>query len=237
MNENFEEFKKKIKRHNHAENKAVHFFAARTAPFFSYCFAKMKLSPNQVTLIFFLTGLLGAISFLKHETFFMLAAYVLFRFHIVFDVCDGEIARYTKKYSDNGAFYDYVIHSILYPLYSAFAYVGAFLVYGDPILLLIGIYLIFAASLGQAIKNTYYRALFKSGRSEASSEPKNTNAKILYLKSFVKNIFNFEGFMFLFCLGIFIPGTAWLSFCGVFSATTILMVSTIKFFKFRRSLL
>ncbi|MFK8137242.1 MAG: CDP-alcohol phosphatidyltransferase family protein [Bdellovibrionales bacterium] len=236
MKDSFSDFRKKALRNNHRENLFLHFFAAPIAPYFSFLFAKFNLSPNQVTLIFFLTGLLGTLPFLQHEPVFVLSGYFLYRFHIVFDICDGEIARYTKLYSANGAFYDFVIHSFLYPMFAMTAYIGAYWKYEKVELLMVGMLVMFAAGFGQAMKNSFYRAMWKANFKETNPSSRQKAGLFLLLKSVIKNIFNFEGFIFLFSLSVFIGDSRFLIVLGLWSSLAIVGISFLKFLRFRSKL-
>jgi len=156
----FEEVKSKGQRHNSLANQRLMFFASRVSIFFSWIFVNLGMSANQVTALFFVTGLIGALApiFFSFET--LIFSYILFRMHAVFDVCDGEVARFWQKFSLNGAYWDYMIHSLLFPLYCIAICTGLYFKFEDEMFLLLGMFLGLSQSLLLATKNTYFRALF-----------------------------------------------------------------------------
>lgn len=203
MSHSFSEVKSRSRRNNHDENLITHFFGARVSIFFSYIFINLGLSPNQVTGLFFLVGLIGSIFAFFTTPLAALVSYLLFRLHIVFDICDGEVARFTKKTSLNGAYWDYMIHCTLYPAFAGAIAVGAFYRTGDINLLLIAPIVVFIALFSQVVKNNFYRALSVNRLSVDEVFPKPQATKPLkkasgLIKRVIKNAFNFEGLMFGF---------------------------------------
>jgi phosphatidylglycerophosphate synthase len=156
--------KEKAKRKNDVANKRLHPFAARISIYFSWIFINLGLTPNQVTGIFFLTGLAGTFVLYMDSVWAIVISYICFRMHIVFDVCDGEVARYTKLYSLNGSYYDYMIHALLYPLFFIAMCITQYLHWGNDQFTYLAIFGTLAVSLSMIVKNNYYRALLFNRR-------------------------------------------------------------------------
>lgn len=190
----FNEVKRASARKNDTANRRLHFFASRFSLYFSWVFINLGLSANQVTGIFFLVGLTGSFFFLSSEPLFILIGYVLWRLHIIFDLCDGDVARYTQKFSINGAYWDYMIHSVLYPMYFIAASVSAYYRFDSEIFLFIGSFGGVLVSQILAVKNNYYRAMLFNGKAllkPSSSESLKRNI----VKEIVMHIMSFEGFL------------------------------------------
>lgn len=64
------------------------------------------LTPNQLTLVSFFIGLIAAIFFSKGDYFSLVIGAVLVQLSFVVDCMDGQYARYSKKFSDFGAWLD-----------------------------------------------------------------------------------------------------------------------------------
>ena len=123
---------------------------------------------------------------------------------MIIDLCDGEVARYTQSFSINGAYWDFMIHSILYPLYFINICIVQFYRFDQIIYLFIGIFGSLIVSLMFAVKNNYFRAMFANNYSlsEYKEKTKNKNIKSLKNRFFVyfSDLFGFEGFLILFCV-------------------------------------
>lgn len=83
--------------------------------YFTWIFLKLGLTPNQVTLLHILSGVSGALLLLRDDIISIVAAVVLLQLWLIFDCSDGEVARYTKKYSDKGIYLDYLGHYLFNP--------------------------------------------------------------------------------------------------------------------------
>jgi phosphatidylglycerophosphate synthase len=77
-------------------------------------FVHTPLSPNQITLLSFLTGLLGAVCFFPGGYWWPLFGAVLLQFAAVLDCCDGEVARAKFMESKNGYWLDVVSDTVVH---------------------------------------------------------------------------------------------------------------------------
>lgn len=204
----YQEVKEKAKRSNQVLNDKLHPFASKFSLFFSWIFINLNFSPNNVTFLFFLVGFLGSFFFLSNNIFFVLVGYFFWRLHIIFDICDGEVARFTKIFSMNGAYWDYMIHAILYPLYFINICVSQYFKYDNHLFLFLAIFGSFILSLQLAVKNNYFRAMLSNGKSlseyndKSQSRNKNTIKHNMYV--YITELLGFEGFLFLFVIMNFI---------------------------------
>jgi len=159
-----EEVKVRSARANPEANNKLHFFASKLSIYFSWIFVNLRLSANQVTVVFFLMGLTGSVCFVCGPEFYLLG-YIFWRLHIIFDLCDGDVARFNQTFSINGAYWDYMIHSVLYPLvYISICY-SLYDKFNDFIFLLVGLLGSLVVSQLLAVKNNYYRAMLFSKKS------------------------------------------------------------------------
>lgn len=187
-------------RKNDLSNRRLHFFASRFSIYFSWLFINLGLSANQVTALFFVVGFIGGLCFLNPEPIFVFAGYVLWRLHIIFDLCDGDVARYTQKFSINGAYWDYMIHSILYPLYFVGACASAYMRYEADHFLFIGAFGGIIVSQILSVKNNYYRAMLFNKLELVKGESSDSVAKRNLVKELTLHILSFEGFLFVYVL-------------------------------------
>jgi TRAP-type mannitol/chloroaromatic compound transport system permease small subunit len=89
------------------------FFLRKISKLFTWLAVRLKMTPNQVTLISFGIGLLSAYA-------------VLLQLSIIIDCVDGELARYTRQFSQLGAWLDAITDRIKeYLVFFALAYGAA----------------------------------------------------------------------------------------------------------------
>ena len=67
---------------------------------------RIGLSPNAITTISFVIGLLAAASFAAGSRWFLLLGAILLQLSLVIDCVDGEVARATRRFSTLGAWLD-----------------------------------------------------------------------------------------------------------------------------------
>ena len=198
----YSEVKNKAKRHNSELNDQLHPFASKFSLFFSWIFINLSLSANHVTALFFIVGLIGSFLFLSTNPYLSITAFLFWRLHIIFDICDGEVARFNQKFSINGAYWDYMIHAVLYPLYFINIAVSQYYLYGDVIFLFLGIFGGLVLSLQQAVKNNYFKAMLFNGQSIKmyNEKTKVEGRSIIKHKLFlyVIEVIGFEGFIIIF---------------------------------------
>lgn len=77
----------------------------------------LGVTPNQVTAVSLLLGLVGCLLLLKFTWYFKLAGLLFLYLNILTDKVDGEIARYRKTYSLRGVYWDEINHLIIPPFF------------------------------------------------------------------------------------------------------------------------
>ncbi|MDR1183148.1 MAG: CDP-alcohol phosphatidyltransferase family protein, partial [Bacteroidales bacterium] len=91
--------------------------SCRFSPLFSAFFVNRKITPNQVTLLMILSGIIGAIFFALPYVICKIIGAIFIQLWFVFDDSDGEVARYTKQFSKYGTEMDFMAHAITHPLF------------------------------------------------------------------------------------------------------------------------
>ncbi|MEY3433939.1 MAG: hypothetical protein RL057_319, partial [Actinomycetota bacterium] len=84
------------------------FFLRKFSKLLTWLAVKVNATPNQVTLISFAIGLYSAYSFAQGSFWWIFLGAVLLQVSIIVDCVDGELARYTRKFSKLGAWLDAV---------------------------------------------------------------------------------------------------------------------------------
>ena len=84
------------------------FFLRKFSKILTWVAVKVGATPNQVTLLSFAIGLYSAYSFSRGTFLSILLGAFLLQLSIIVDCVDGELARYTRKFSKLGAWLDAV---------------------------------------------------------------------------------------------------------------------------------
>ena len=84
------------------------FFLRKFSKILTWVAVKVGATPNQVTLLSFAIGLYSAYSFSRGTFSSILIGAILLQLSIIVDCVDGELARYTRKFSKLGAWLDAV---------------------------------------------------------------------------------------------------------------------------------
>jgi len=176
MKHNYAKFKSLNIRSDQQKNDVTHFFSRHCVNPFAYFFYLLGCTPNQVTVVFILTGIIGA-GFAFNGSF--LIAYFLWRLHIIIDMADGSVARVTGMMSEYGDVLDKVGHHLVYPLYWVGILYATDAIFQEP----------FLAIIFYAVASSQWTAKHlvkdKSLRPQAKSIPKRIIANAMGVEGFI----------------------------------------------------
>jgi phosphatidylserine synthase len=112
------------------------FFLRRVSKLLTWAAVKIGATPNQVTIASFAIGLYAAFLFAQGDTWSLVGGAILLQVSIIVDCVDGEIARYTRKFSELGAWLDAITDRVKeYAVFLGLAY-GAFIQNGQNLWIL-----------------------------------------------------------------------------------------------------
>jgi phosphatidylserine synthase len=112
------------------------FVLRRFSKILTWVAVKIGATPNQVTIASFAIGLYAAYLFAQGDFWSILLGAVLLQVSIIVDCVDGELARYTRKFSELGAWLDAITDRVKeYAVFIGLAY-GAFVHHGENLWLL-----------------------------------------------------------------------------------------------------
>ena len=112
------------------------FVLRRFSKILTWVAVKIGATPNQVTLVSFAIGLYAAWLFAQGDTWSLIGGALLLQLSIIVDCVDGELARYTRKFSELGAWLDAITDRVKeYAVFLGLAY-GAFVQSGQNLWLL-----------------------------------------------------------------------------------------------------
>ncbi len=158
MSTTLAEVKRLARRANYQENQRTMFFSARVSIYVTYLLSRTRATANGVTYVFAFVGLAAAALVYLPAAWAPLAGFALYRFHVVLDVVDGELARYRKTCSPLGAYLDYLTHYFVYTT-TAFGFgVHHYLVDGDTRSIFLGFAVAAGLMMNLASKDCWYRA-------------------------------------------------------------------------------
>jgi phosphatidylserine synthase len=107
------------------------FFLRRVSKLLTWAAVKVGATPNQVTIASFAIGLYAAFLFAQGDAWSLIGGAILLQVSIIVDCVDGEIARYTRKFSELGAWLDAITDRVKeYAVFLGLAY-GAFIQNGQ----------------------------------------------------------------------------------------------------------
>lgn len=230
------EVKKRAKKKNNDSFKKLFFFSSRFSIYFSWVFLNIGFNANQVTAVFFLTGLLSGLFFLSFNPLYILIGVILWRLHIIFDLCDGEVARFNQSFSINGAYWDYMIHAVLFPMCFFSITYALSKHFSNPQFLIVGAIGSIVLSLMLAVKNNYYRAmLFSDERLDISKSAQQIHKVKYSLKDIILYVTSFDAMIVIYLIFCLIGASQYLFF-GLLICYILFffLLGTAKFFLFSR---
>ncbi len=236
MVHSIEEIKGRSKRANVREHTRLYYFSSRGATYLTFVFVNLGLSANFVTGAFFLVGLTSTILILLGGPFQLLVAYVLWRLQVLLDLADGEVARFTQCFSKNGAYWDYLTHSLVLPLLFASMGIAQFNRYDDIRFLYLAISGAISIGFYDSVKNNYYRALYSNGvvkdkheKTVGETAQKNVFGKI---HPFFFDLFTVEGLLVSYIAAYFYNNVRVLMIALFLYSVVFLLKSAAKIYLF-----
>lgn len=89
----------------------------RISPYISAIYIKLGVIPNMITIHMILSGIIGAVLFSLPFLTAKILGSIFIHIWFILDCSDGEVARYTKRYSKYGKELDFMAHLINHPLF------------------------------------------------------------------------------------------------------------------------
>jgi phosphatidylglycerophosphate synthase len=102
-----------------------------------------NITPNQITVIAFVFGLLAAVCFFQGTPAFLIAGAVFFHLSFTFDCIDGKIARLKGNGTMFGMWLDYMLDRLRVALCSLTLMTGQFIMTKDPVYIYLAFIVVF----------------------------------------------------------------------------------------------
>jgi len=134
-------------------------FARKISIYFTKLLLYTNITPNQVTLLCTLIGMVACLFFVNGNPWYMIIGALLLELWYIFDHVDGEVARYRKNTTLTGVYLDFLSHYIVHPFIFVCASFGIYNVFNDVRVFVFG----FSAALSMALidltKDCVYKAV------------------------------------------------------------------------------
>ena len=213
-------------------------FKRKISIYLTWFLIQTPITPNQVTFLMLITGLISAWFFTKGIYFYSLIAIFFLTLSSFLDACDGEVARYRNKYSSNGTYLDLMVHIIVDPLIILSIAIGIYLNNPSPIpnyvFLILGFLGMYGLLMSSIVKLKRYELYVTSGEIEKLKKvhkeiiPPDTNNIKREITEFIKihKILNIVFFFGIFNLlsyltiiyAIIFPLQAVINFISIFKS-------------------
>ena len=130
---------------------------------------KTGITPNQISVLSTIIGLIGASFFFNGEYFYLILGGIIIHIHSIVDGCDGEVARLKLRQSKYGGWLDSVLDRYVDAAVILGLVYGYWSVNGDITIWVIGFFALIRSFLNSYTSDKY-DSIFKDGEMEKSSK-------------------------------------------------------------------
>ena len=157
--------------------------------------SRTPITPNQVTLLSVLMGILSGLSFSQYSPLRYLLGAILLEFYYVLDASDGQLARIKNQSSLTGAYFDYISNHIIHSLVFLSIGYGLFCYTSSILYLISGISAAWGILFMYGVHDARYSVLYNSGKSLSEGGNQDIPIRQMAKPSFAK-----KAFIFMHCL-------------------------------------
>ncbi|MBU7017096.1 MAG: CDP-alcohol phosphatidyltransferase family protein [Theionarchaea archaeon] len=111
----------------------------RISIYLTWLILHTPITANQVTALEVIVSSGGSLFFLFKDPLYWVLGFLVLQLSIILDCTDGEVARYYKTFTHRAEQYGHIIKDIFF---HSFVTLGLFLIFGNVIILIIGILII-----------------------------------------------------------------------------------------------
>ena len=117
MNINLKTFREKYPMPHFLSCHVSDYLCLALSPYITIYCIRHKIIPNTVTLFMILSGVFAGVVLILPFVWCKLTSFILYVLWFTFDCSDGEVARYTLKFSKGGKYLDWCAHLACHPLF------------------------------------------------------------------------------------------------------------------------
>ncbi len=130
---------------------------------------KTGITPNQISILSTVIGLVGASFFFSGEYFYLILGGIIIHIHSIVDGCDGEVARLKLRQSKYGGWLDSVLDRYVDAAIILGLVYGYWSINGDITIWIIGFFAVIGSFLNSYTSDKY-DSIFKDGEMEKNSK-------------------------------------------------------------------
>ena len=174
----------------------VDHFCQIFSPYFTWLFVRLGWTPNYVTSLMIIFGILGATFFVIPSLSFKIVGVLFIYLWYIMDISDGEVARATKTFSKFGEEFFYTSHVInhtLFVLSFTLCIIQANILYG---LLIVGLGLVDMIFRNLVAFNSI--KMLKESSAENGTTQESNNSLLKFMKHIFLSIITFPNFVLVF---------------------------------------
>jgi len=150
---------------------------------------KTSVTPNQVTIISLILGIVSAAFFSHGAHTYTILAGMLYFVSTVFDQCDGEVARFKHMTSDFGKSFDIIVDSIVNAAITIGITIGIYKTNGSDLTILAGLFAMTGIVISLLL-TTYFSNESKNDTGTKEMLDKLNNKDFFYIIMLASVIFN-----------------------------------------------
>ena len=150
---------------------------------------KTPVTPNQVTIISLILGILSAAFFSHGAHTYTIIAGVFYFVSTVFDQCDGEVARFKHMTSDFGKTFDIIVDSIVNATITIGVTIAIYKTNGSSLTIIAGL-LAMTGIVISLLLTTYFSNESKNDTGTKKMLDKLNNKDFFYIIMLVSVVFN-----------------------------------------------
>ena len=150
---------------------------------------KTSVTPNQVTIISLILGIVSAAFFSHGAHTYTILAGMLYFVSTVFDQCDGEVARFKHMTSDFGKSFDIIVDSIVNAAITIGITIGIYKTNGSDLTILAGLFAMTGIVISLLL-TTYFSNESKNDTGTKEMLDKLNNKDFFYIIMLASVVFN-----------------------------------------------
>jgi phosphatidylglycerophosphate synthase len=162
-------------------------FYRKTGTYLTWLLLHTSISPSQTTFVSLITGLIAVYFFTFGRYEMGILAALLYELYYLFDVSDGDIARFKKIGSPKGHYFDRLVHAVLEPLIFIGISIGAYKQLNNILFLYLGYLISFSLMIFRIFIAEKYR-IFVQYKLYLVKKNKESNKNINKPKSLLQKL-------------------------------------------------
>lgn len=174
-------------------------YVSYISPLLTQIFLKKNFTPNEITIMMIISGVLGAVLFSFGNIAVKIIGIVFIHMWYILDCVDGEVARIKKQFSRFGKEIDYSAHILNHPLFNG-AYAISLIALGRYSSVLILALTIVVISMDGILRNLYaFDVIYDLKMNKENNGTKDTRKiKFKFIKDLLQQFLQYPNYALIF---------------------------------------